>query len=202
MSKLSDILASRARAATNTNTPQPQAAPGHTRLSLNGAKPAAQPAAPKPLQPPRNKVGSFRAPPVPQAPASPRQSAEQIDLGAVQINLNVTRDVADWSDERLASYTDAATQELRGHLNELSAKLVTHEVSDVLLRCMTFLDTNPAMREILLPEDIGLLVKALQSSAGVIITQKETKSTKKSARQEKVNELADAFASFGFMDNV
>jgi len=196
MSKLSDILANRAGNKTN-----PTPAPRHDRLVLNNAKPAAPSAQPAPQTPTKQPGQLFRAPPAPQASATPVQSATPINLADVQINLSVTRDVADWTDDRLAQYTDAATQELRMHLNELSTKLVTHEVSDVLLRCMQFLDTNPSMREILLPEDIGLLVKALQSSAGVIITQKETKSKTKTARQEKVNEFADAFASFGFMDD-
>ena len=89
----------------------------------------------------------------------------------------------------------AAMPELLGELaNMIDSPLVSTALSKVLIHIHSF----PETRELLRPEDIGLLVRACAKSHGATIAAKEKRSTTKSKRQTKVDEAAAMLADLDF----
>jgi len=124
--------------------------------------------------------------PEPKKPAS---------IGDIQ--LDIRSDVADWPHEENENYDDSMQGQLRSFLQQVNDNLVTDEVSNAMQRCLTFIQQHPETKDLLLPEDIGLMTRALQSSNGVVIAKKQTRRASKAKSQQKTDELSDALAGLG-----
>ena len=160
-------------------TLQPGAAAQHI------ASPAPQPATRSAPQP---------AAPVPFIPPATDPA------GIMAMDLSIINDVATWPADPTYAMGATDAEQMRSLLNTLAALLNSNDVSDALLRTMQFLEQHPDCRAILMPEDIGLCVKALQASHGVILSEKVNNSTKRGAAKQKVAEETAALMDLGFGD--
>jgi len=84
----------------------------------------------------------------------------------------------------------AAMEELRHTLQELSANIDSDQVSTNVHRAMTFLRGHPRLADMLRPEDIGLLVRACAKSAGLVVGKKTANKVARTKRQEESAKLA------------
>jgi hypothetical protein len=189
MSKLSDLLAKKAAAPNLAEPGSPAPAPAAKPVSFADkfkqtaavAKHQAQLDASQAL----SAGMSNQYVPPPSAPLEDFQNFE----------VELTADVTTWPDDGSNAYPDKQQAALRQHLAYVGKCLNTDEISDALIRCMQFIHENPAMKDLLLPADVGLLVQALSSSANVVVARKnENKSTatkRKAIAAEVMNDLAD-----------
>jgi len=113
------------------------------------------------------------------------------------IELNIRSDVADWPHEQDENYSDSVQEQLQIFLAQVNESLVTDDVSNAMQRCLIFIKTHPETANFLLPEDIGLMTRALQSSHGIVIAKKQNRSKAKSQTQEEVDKLTDALTDLG-----
>jgi len=198
MSKLRDLLGTRTNTSANaptTSTTAPAAGNG-TNL---GIPPAQQ-----------SRVPNTDAKPA--AGASPHANPLNQRLGATagtsealgsatplaDIKLQITTDVTDWPDQDPDADMSEPANQLRAHLHTLAQSLNTEDVSDAMMRVYKFLDENPNMKDILLPEDIQLCIKALQQSTNTTIAKKQERKQTRSKRTEAVENLAGELADLGF----
>ena len=129
----------------------------------------------------------------------PRKSPTESDLAALaNIDITLTNDVATWPDDMEGVDMTEPANQMRAMLIELSDKLLTDDVSHAMQRIMVFLHENPAMADTLLPEDIGLCVKALQASHGVVIAKKTANKKKTTVKKAKIDDMAADLADLGF----
>jgi hypothetical protein len=188
MSRLRDVLSKvgtatpRLQIGTPTTTPQPTApqvpvTTGNTLQALvNAKKPSTLPASRLHHLPPH------------------MNTAEQ---SLLDVPVSLTNDMTTWPDDANVTESDAPTK-MRTLLEYLKNVLVTEEVSDAMVRCLNFLKDNPSLKDILLPDDVGLLLQALQSSTGIILSEKTARKSKTSARKEAVEKTAGELADLGF----
>lgn len=193
MSSLSDVLKNRARVKPQVAASAPQS---HT---------PAPPASPEsPASPGNAKLNALlaRKPAAPTPTPAPTAAEALTEITATQVTL--TNDMTSWPDQQLAGNTASpVSAELRARLEHIATVLVSEDVSDALVETLTFIHDNPALKDILLPEDIGLLVRALQSSHGIILSEKAARSTKKSKNAAKASavaaDLADVFSGVSLL---
>ena len=142
-------------------------------------------------------VAGFGRPLTTQTPATQVLSVVEAELANMEISLQ--NDVTDWPITAYADIdTDTVEGKLKAMLNEVQRVLLTDDVSTVMHRTMQFLHENPALTDTLLPDDIGLLVTALESSYGVVINTKTENRAKKSKSGAVASDLANAFADLQF----
>ena len=208
MSKLADILARGkpalpAQPAAKPLTFQPSATPPTqpsaalplARKPLVIGKPASTPASVSSGA--NGGIAGLGKPLAQQAPAPQPQSLVAADIANLEINLQ--NDVTDWPE---FAYSDIDTSTVEGKiqamLNEVQRVLLTDDVSSVMHRTMQFLQDNPGMSDTLLPDQIGLLVTALESSYGVVINTKTENRGKRAKAGAVASDLANAFADLQF----
>lgn len=211
MSKLADLL--------KKPTTKPVAG-GGTQFGKSSAKPkqSEQPSATPTAGPIKNsgiQLGTPKAKPFEQrtemvfeqrtemvaAPA--KHPAEPVDsplTALANLDITLTTDVAEWPREELTEMgdTNSAATQMKILLVELSENLVTDDVGVAMQRVMVFMHENPALIDQLLPEDIQLCVKALQSSHGVVIAKKTANKKKTSVKKDAIDDLAGELADLGF----
>lgn len=203
MSKLSDAIAK-----SKTTTPPKQVIPTEkTNTLVLGGITLEQPPARSSVKPVAKPLELTTRPQQPQpantsvviaTPAAATSVAKPSPLAALgDIQLDIRSDVADWPHEENENYSDETQTQLRQFLQEVNASLVTDDVSNAMQRCLTFIHQHPETKDFLLPEDIGLMTRALQCSNGIVIAKKQTNRTKKAKTQVKVDELSDALADMG-----
>ena len=125
--------------------------------------------------------------------AAPRvDNATPTTLGAVDIQL--TSDVTEWPDDMEGADMALPANQLRAHLIDLAKLLVTDDVSNAMQRVMVFLHDHPETKDLLVPEDVQLCVKALQASSGVTIAKKTARKSTTNKRQTAVDDLASELA--------
>lgn len=182
MSKLSNLLNER-------NGKQVTTQPANSKPALQiGAKPATVAA-------PQKKTSNLFS----NKAEQPAQPAQQVSAGSLNdMEITLKTDVADWPDRTVDDGNEIAVK-LHEHLQKVKEVLVTDDVSDALNRCLVFIKEFPETKDLILPEDVNLLVQALQSSHGVVIAKKTERKQNKSAKAQKVeqvaNELSDLFNS-------
>jgi len=155
---------------------------GLNSLIAKAPKSMPQPKAPKPVHAPE-----------------PRKSPTESDLAALaNIDITLTNDVATWPDDMEGVDMTEPANQMRSMLKDLADKLLTDDVSHAMQRIMVFLHENPAMADTLLPEDIGLCVKALQASHGVVIAKKTANKKKTTVKKAKIDDMAADLADLGF----
>lgn len=133
----------------------------------------------------------------PAAPA-PAPTPPSAAVNLANIDITLTTDVASWPNDTDGIDMSEPANQMKSLLAELANVLVTDDVSSAMQRVMVFLHENPNLSDTLLPEDIQLLVKSLQSSNGVIIAKKTATKGKKSQKSEQINDLAGDLADLGF----
>lgn len=126
----------------------------------------------------------------------PPASAPIEDFQNLEINL--TTDVTQWPDNTQTNYPANQQGQLQSYLDNIRTTLVTDDVSDALNRCMTFLHENPDMKDLLLPEDVGLLVQALSQSAAVVVAKKNENKAVAKVRTKKVEDALSDLTELGF----
>ena len=117
---------------------------------------------------------------------------------AAILNTEVTlsTDVGDWQERDLTNAPELA-QALQERLTHLRDALGAGDVTTALYDTKLFLEQNPNTREFIMPEDVNLFVRALQSSHSIIISKKTTARAKKGATNEKANEIAGFLGDLG-----
>lgn len=183
MSKLRELLA--AKAGANQPT-QPAATPAKQSMAdmIRAAKEKEKSAAAAALS---ENISNSYVPPA-SAPLEEFQN----------LTVDLTNDVTSWPDNTATQYDGNQQENLRRHLAAVKSALVTDEISDALTRCMQFIHQNPDMRDLLLPEDVGLLVQALSSSAAVVISRKQENKTVAKKRQAVAQDVMNDLADLGF----
>ena len=135
-------------------------------------------------------------------PANAIQTVNPVDSplqALANVDIQLTTDVSQWPKDELSSADESeAAQGMRMLLEELASVLVTDDVSLAMQRVMVFMHENPALVDQLLPADIQLCVKALQSSHGVVIAKKTAGRAKVAGKKEKIDNLAGDLADLGF----
>ncbi|MCK5506774.1 MAG: hypothetical protein KAJ10_16535 [Thermodesulfovibrionia bacterium] len=84
-----------------------------------------------------------------------------------------------------------ATEQFRLHLNAMTAALNDDSLPDNIRRTMDFLDANPQMKDILMPDDVQEIVRACRKSYGGAVKKKVKRRTKKSETERQANEMVD-----------
>lgn len=164
----------------------------------------------KPVQQPNNKLTAALTEAANKKPAKlsvgkPAATKPAVDKHAAidniaNMELELRTDVADWDNnpDREIDKGDLLQAQLIAQLEKLREVLVTDDVSGVLHECLKFIHENPATKELLLPDDVGMLVQALQSSHGVVISKKSERKQSKKKTDEKVDDILDRLAAEGF----
>lgn len=109
----------------------------------------------------------------------------------------LTTDIGEWKERELNSDAPELEQALQSHLIHLKDALKEGDVATALYDTKAFLDNNPATKVLLLPEDINLFVKSLQSSHSIVIAKKATRKATKSVTNTKATELAAELTDLG-----
>lgn len=78
-----------------------------------------------------------------------------------------------------------------GNITDMN--LVIHAMKNILLE----VKGHPEFVKLLLPEDIGMLVRILRESYGIAVTQKTERSSKRKASQADMNEFREMLDGFG-----
>jgi hypothetical protein len=112
-------------------------------------------------------------------------------------NIEIRNQVDDWPTEQVEEASDLR-ERLSEYLQTIRDTLITNDVSDALARCMKFIDEHPPTKDLLLPEEIGVMVKALQSSHGVVIAKKTERKSSRAKNAAEVESLAGELADIGF----
>lgn len=115
------------------------------------------------------------------------------------MNLNITSDIDQWPDVSDAPPDgDKKAIQMRELLKEVHSKLGAGDITDALHRAMTFLHDNPYLKDNLMPGDIQILVRGLQSSHGTVIAKKASRKQSKKKNDERVEATMDELADLGF----
>lgn len=113
--------------------------------------------------------------------------------------VQLTNDVADWPE---LAYANIDVNDVKGQLQilllDLQQNMMSNDIGQHLRRIMEFIGANPAMADTLLPDEFGLIVDALKSSHGVVISAKTENRAKKQSKSKVTNELLDAFKDIEF----
>ena len=143
----------------------------------------------------------------PQQNTSPIQSAalnfdKQNPPAEKLVNLldqeiTLTSEIGDWQGKELPADAPELAQHLQKSLAFLQEALTAGDVSTALYDTKAFIDTNPATKELLMPEDICLFVKALQASHSIVIAKKTTKKASKSITNAAAEALAAELTDLG-----
>ncbi len=127
--------------------------------------------------------------------APPKQVNELTNL--LSQNLTLTTDIGDWEGKQLPDDAPELASALQASLADLQIALKSDDVATALYDTKVFIDTNPATKDLLMPEDINLFVKALQSSHSIVIAKKTTRKASKSVTNTKAEELAATLGDLG-----
>lgn len=131
----------------------------------------------------------------------PQRAPAPNDMLAALANTEVqlTNDVADWPE---LAYANIDVNDVKGQLQilllDLQQNMMSNDIGQHLRRIMEFIGANPAMADTLLPDEFGLIVDALKSSHGVVISAKTENRAKKQSKSKVTNELLDAFKDIEF----
>lgn len=120
-------------------------------------------------------------------------------LGSIVLNINT--DVTYWPDENNDKYDETIEGQLKKHLDTVAKQLNLGDVTEALHKAMIFIDKHiDELKEksFLLPKDCGLLVRALQSSNGVIIHKKQENRTRRKQTSEEKDALVSQLGDLGF----
>ena len=111
--------------------------------------------------------------------------------------LELTTAIGDWKGQELDADAPELAAALQNSLAHLQTALTSGDISTALYDTKNFIDNNPATKDLLMPEDINLFVKALQVSHSIVITQKTTRKASKSATNVAAEELAATLGDLG-----
>lgn len=153
--------------------------------------------------PPAASIAVGRPAAVIPAPTAivPQRAPAPNDMLAALANTEVqlTNDVADWPE---LAYANIDVNDVKGQLQilllDLQQNMMSNDIGQHLRRIMEFIGANPAMADTLLPDEFGLIVDALKSSHGVVISAKTENRAKKQSKSKATNELLDAFKDIEF----
>ena len=216
MSKLAELLSKGKSATLATTAAATMSSPAPPTSIVTSALRTATNDAPIIAVPTRSGLTLNKPAPVPGSgggiagfgkPLSTQTSAAQthaewlevVEADLANMKISLQNDVIDWPVTAYADIdTDTVEGKLQAMLNEVQRVLLTDDVSTVMHRTMQFLHENPALTNTLLPDDIGLLVTALESSYGVVINTKTENRAKKSKSGAVASDLANAFADLQF----
>lgn len=190
---------------TQTGIPAERAIPPTAPVTQSSAPPApAAPAAPAPA------LGGFaalvaqaaaaQAPVAPPAP-QPQTVAAQVPTFAISqpqlppqqmesiFNSPVTlvNDMTTWPDGAISNEQFSA--QLKLHIDDVANHMGRGDVGDALNRALVFIGQHPKMKDLVLPLDIQVLIKALQAASGIVLAEKSEKSSARSKKKAEQNEL-------------
>lgn len=199
MSRLKDLLGQKKPAAP--------AAPMAIRTATPALAPAATPA-------PTGLTGAFRKAreTAPKRPTHVQSSTQHYQpptppLDAVDalrnMQITVTNDMHSWPegvDPADADNANASDEtRLQAMLADVRNKLSSADVSDAMQRCLIFIKDRPALADILLPEDVNTLIQALQSSTGILLSERTQRASTRSKAKAEVEQTANELAELGDM---
>ena len=113
-------------------------------------------------------------PPALRQPASPVATLSTLDVSAAGTDPKPV--------------TEAEQQAMPELLAEVAANIDSPLISSSLSKVLIHIHSFPETRELLRPEDIGLLVRACGKSFKAVVAAKDTRSEAKAKRQSKVAE--------------
>lgn len=177
-----------AQPATTTQTglpaaqpPAPAPAPASSFAALVAKAAAAAPVAPPAYVPP---TVAQQAPQI--TPANPQLPPQQMEA-IFNSPVTLVNDMTTWPDGAV-SREDFATQ-LRIHIDDVANHMGRGDVGDALNRALVFIGKHPKMKDLVLPLDIQVLIKALQASSGIVLAEKSEKSSARAKKKQESNEL-------------
>lgn len=97
------------------------------------------------------------------------------------------------------AFTEEATNNMRQMFMVLQKSLGGDKVSDNLNRILTHLHNHPFLRDVLQPDDIHAIAKAVQASNGLTIQKKMERKGKRAANQEEVDAMASMMGNMNFV---
>lgn len=101
-------------------------------------------------------------------------------------------------DEQPEGYTQEEVEHVRNAFKLLEANMDNKEALASCVRTVvSTLQANPNTREILRPEDLGLMVRGLRQSAGILASKKQARATKKNVNEDRVGSFMQGFKDLG-----
>lgn len=91
-----------------------------------------------------------------------------------------------------------AVQTLYNNLLKLVESLQTDEIGNEFYKTMQYLELNPELRQLLLPHDVSLLVKAIQASTGRVIKKKVERSVKATVKAKRLTDMENMMGDMSF----
>lgn len=95
-------------------------------------------------------------------------------------------------------FSDEEVQDLREAL-DIVVNNIEHKdlVGDAMRNVMQMIAANPNLKDLMMPQDIGIMTRALRINYGVLIEKKTERSTKTSQAKKDVKEVADMMENMG-----
>lgn len=96
-------------------------------------------------------------------------------------------------------FKEETIKKLKENLKKLEDNIGDKEfVTDAISFIMKSLRQHDFLKDIMKPQDIGLMVRGLRESYGVVIKKKETRAKKVTEKQQKESELLDKLSELDF----
>ena len=142
---------------------------------------------------------------LPAAPAKPEPNKPLTIEDVMSHNVELSVDVEGRHAEGVSNLGNLDMSKLAGiyesNIQAVASALKIGQVGESLYKCMDFIDANLDKLEIeklLMPEDIGLLVRALQQAHGVVIVKKTENKAKRTVTKAEEDALASKLSDLGF----
>lgn len=144
----------------------------------------------------------------PQSVQTPIKQSEQNPFqhvsahGTQPVSQSISSPVSDlgkfqFSTQPETASTDA-TEQFKQLINQLQSQTSIQEIVDNIRRVEKFLLLNPQLKEILMPEDIGVIVSFCRRAYGFAVTKKADNKSKKTKTATLANELSGLMDQIGF----
>lgn len=144
--------------------------------------------APKPPMPSVGKVEEAEAPPIVLPPGTTVAGVEASSTAKPSAAIAIPDALSDCIDD---------VESVRDSIDILISSMDQPDmVKAAIINVMQQLKGNPALQEILQPEDLGLMVRGLRTCYGVTIAKKGERKTKKVATNQRVEEVVAQLGDF------
>lgn len=173
------------------NPPNPPSSSNPLAAMLSKAKPA------------NTLANAMKNPPVPAhaagLPIVPSAAAPKRSGAQPQTSVIAWEELESaFSASELTTDEGTFREQLNGYLQEIETSLDVPDIGNAMRRCMIFIQNNPDMKHLLLPDDVHLLVRALKSSSNIVFNASVSRETKSTNSKKLASKVADIMGDFSF----
>ena len=136
------------------------------------------------------------ASPNPNIPQTLGVKTEGPDLSVEDIgNLEIPTDDYEW-DGQVYENPKEANEYMGRLLQGLEKSFGGDGVDAAMYRCLHFLEAHPFLKDILLPQDVGKMMRALAISTTEVVEKKTSNRKKKADSEQRQNAIMDKLSDF------